>query len=157
MISWTFGIMFLKLFWPSVREKKSSDQEKMLKFEAEGRKFAKWIILYTSWGKMTHCAMADQKEYLFVSLGKESQRKTFPGNGESDGFWTWQHSQYFRIGLRWLGLPPGNKVILYKSCCELFSWNIIWDLDITFCIMIHEHDLSNHNPGVNYVSCMHSK
>ena len=50
--------------------------------------------------KMTHCAMADQKEYLFVSLGKEFRRKTFPGNGESDGFWTWQHSQYFQTGLR---------------------------------------------------------
>ena len=33
------GILFPKLFWTSVRKKCSSDREKLLKFEAEGRKF----------------------------------------------------------------------------------------------------------------------
>ena len=35
------GILLPKLFWPTVREKCSSDREKLLKFEAEGQDFAK--------------------------------------------------------------------------------------------------------------------
>ena len=35
------GILLPKLFWPIVRKKCSSDREKLLKFEAEGREFAK--------------------------------------------------------------------------------------------------------------------
>ena len=35
------GILLPKLFWPTVRENCSSDWEKLLKFEAEGREFAK--------------------------------------------------------------------------------------------------------------------
>ena len=35
------GILLLKLFWPTVRKNCSSDREKLLKFEAEGREFAK--------------------------------------------------------------------------------------------------------------------
>ena len=31
------GILFPKFFWPTVRKKCSSDREKLLKFEAEGR------------------------------------------------------------------------------------------------------------------------
>ena len=34
------GILLPKLFWPTVRKKCSSDQEKLLKSEAEGREFA---------------------------------------------------------------------------------------------------------------------
>ena len=34
-------ILLPKLFWPTVRKNCSSDQEKLLKFEAEGREFAK--------------------------------------------------------------------------------------------------------------------
>ena len=34
------GILLPKLFWPTVRKNCSSDQEKLLKFEAEGREFA---------------------------------------------------------------------------------------------------------------------
>ena len=37
------GILLPKLFWPTVRKKISSDQEKLLKFEAEGREFAKFF------------------------------------------------------------------------------------------------------------------
>ena len=33
------GILLPKLFWPTVRKICSSDQEKLLKFEAEGREF----------------------------------------------------------------------------------------------------------------------
>jgi hypothetical protein len=35
------GILLPKLFWPTVRKKWSSDQEKLLKFEAKGQEFAK--------------------------------------------------------------------------------------------------------------------
>jgi hypothetical protein len=35
------GIFLPKLFWPTVRKKFPSDQEKLLKFEAEGREFEK--------------------------------------------------------------------------------------------------------------------
>ena len=35
------GILLPKLFWPTVRKNCSSDREKILKFEAEGREFAK--------------------------------------------------------------------------------------------------------------------
>ena len=38
----TNGILLPKLFWPTVRKKCSSDQEKLLKFEAEGREFVKF-------------------------------------------------------------------------------------------------------------------
>ena len=32
-----YGILLQKLFWPTVRKNCSSDREKLLKFEAEGR------------------------------------------------------------------------------------------------------------------------
>ena len=35
------GILLPKLFWPTVRKNCSSDREQLLKFEAEGRDFAK--------------------------------------------------------------------------------------------------------------------
>ena len=35
------GILLPKLFWPTLRKNCSSDREKLLKFEAEGREFAK--------------------------------------------------------------------------------------------------------------------
>ena len=35
------GILLPKLFWPTVRKKCSSGQEKLLKFNAKGREFAK--------------------------------------------------------------------------------------------------------------------
>ena len=35
------GILLPKLFWPTVRKNWSSDQKKLLKFEAEGRELAK--------------------------------------------------------------------------------------------------------------------
>ena len=37
----TIGILLPKLFWPTVRKKCSSDREKLLKFKADGREFAK--------------------------------------------------------------------------------------------------------------------
>ena len=37
------GILLPKLFWPTVRKNCSSDQEKLLKFEAKGREFAKCL------------------------------------------------------------------------------------------------------------------
>ena len=36
-----FGILLPKLSWPTVRKNYSSDGEKLLKFEVEGREFAK--------------------------------------------------------------------------------------------------------------------
>ena len=35
------GILLPKLFWPTVRKNCSSDREKLLKFDAEGREFAR--------------------------------------------------------------------------------------------------------------------
>ena len=35
------GILLPKLFWPTVRKNCSSDREKLLKFEGEGREFSK--------------------------------------------------------------------------------------------------------------------
>ena len=37
------GILLSKLFLPTVRKNCSSDWEKLLKFEAEGREFAKFL------------------------------------------------------------------------------------------------------------------
>ena len=37
--------MLPKLFWPTMRSKCSSYQEKLLKFEAEGWEFAKYLRL----------------------------------------------------------------------------------------------------------------
>ena len=37
------GILLPKLFWPTVRKKCSSDRKKLLKFEAEGQEFAKFL------------------------------------------------------------------------------------------------------------------
>ena len=37
------GILLQKLFRPTVRKKYSSDREKLLKFEVEGREFAKFL------------------------------------------------------------------------------------------------------------------
>ena len=37
------GILLPKLFWPTVRKHCSSDREKLLKFEAEGREFSKFL------------------------------------------------------------------------------------------------------------------
>ena len=36
-------ILLPKLFWPSVRKNCSSDREKLLKFEAEGWEFSKFL------------------------------------------------------------------------------------------------------------------
>ena len=38
---WKNGILLPKLFWPTVRKNCSSNREKLLKFEAGGREFAK--------------------------------------------------------------------------------------------------------------------
>ena len=38
-----YGILLPKLFWPNVRKKCLSDREKLLKFEAEEREFAKFL------------------------------------------------------------------------------------------------------------------
>jgi hypothetical protein len=37
------GILLPKLFWPTLRKICSSDKEKLLKFETEGRQFAKFL------------------------------------------------------------------------------------------------------------------
>ena len=37
-----YCILLPKFFWPTVRKNCSSDWEKLLKFEAEGREFAKF-------------------------------------------------------------------------------------------------------------------
>ena len=37
------GILLTNLFWPTVRKNCSSDWDKLLKFKAEGREFAKFL------------------------------------------------------------------------------------------------------------------
>ena len=37
------GILLPEFFWPTVRKKCSSDREQLLKFEAEGQEFAKFL------------------------------------------------------------------------------------------------------------------
>ena len=37
------GILLPKLFWPTVRKNCSRDWDKLLKFEAEGQEFAKFL------------------------------------------------------------------------------------------------------------------
>ena len=37
------GVLLPELFWLTVRKNCSSDQEKLLQFEAEGREFAKFL------------------------------------------------------------------------------------------------------------------
>ena len=37
------GILFPNFFWPTMRKKCSSDKEKLLKFEAEGPDFVKFL------------------------------------------------------------------------------------------------------------------
>ena len=39
------GILLTKLFWPTVRKNCSSDREKLLKFEAEGRELENFLRL----------------------------------------------------------------------------------------------------------------
>ena len=43
MLPKTNGILLPKLFWPTVRKNSSSDWEKLLKIEAEGQEFAKFL------------------------------------------------------------------------------------------------------------------
>ena len=43
-----FGILLPKLFGPTVRKKCSSDQEKLLKFKAEGQEFANFCDHYNN-------------------------------------------------------------------------------------------------------------
>ena len=40
-----YGILLPNLFWPTVRKNCFSDWEKLLKFEAEGREFSKFLRL----------------------------------------------------------------------------------------------------------------
>ena len=40
---WNHGILLPKLIWPTVRKICSSGREKLLKFKAEGRAFAKYL------------------------------------------------------------------------------------------------------------------
>ena len=42
-VTYINGILLPKMFWPTLREYCSSDWEKLLKFEAEGREFAKFL------------------------------------------------------------------------------------------------------------------
>ena len=37
------GILLPKLFWPTVRKNCSSDRERLVKLEAEGREFPKFL------------------------------------------------------------------------------------------------------------------
>ena len=56
----TNGILLPKLFWPTVIKNCSSDWEKLLKFEAEGQEFAKFLrsheqFIQTANGQKNFC------------------------------------------------------------------------------------------------------
>ena len=52
--SW-LSILFLKLFWPTVRNNCSSDGEKLLKFEAEVQEFANFLRLLAQFIQTVKC------------------------------------------------------------------------------------------------------
>ena len=54
------GILLPKLSWPTVRKKYSCDQEKLLKFEAEGQEFTK---LLRSLGQFIQTAVKGQNNF----------------------------------------------------------------------------------------------
>ena len=59
--SFGLGILFPKLFLPIVRKNYSSDREKLLKFEAEGREFANFEI------PRTVCSNSVRSEHFLVT------------------------------------------------------------------------------------------
>ena len=58
--------MFPKLFWPTVRKNCSSDREKLLKFEAEGREFTKFL---RSLEQFIQTIKGQNSEQVLVTLG----------------------------------------------------------------------------------------
>ena len=55
---WNNGILLPKLFWPTARKNCSSDREKLLKFEAEGREFFK--IFEITWRIYSNSERSEQ-------------------------------------------------------------------------------------------------
>ena len=49
------GILLPNLFWPTVRKTCSGDQEKLLKFEAEGQEFANLLTSLEKFNQTVKC------------------------------------------------------------------------------------------------------
>ena len=61
------GILLPKLFWPTVRKNCSSDREKLLKFEAEGREFANFLrSIYSNSERSEQCLVTECFFNLFL-------------------------------------------------------------------------------------------
>ena len=65
--------MLPKLFWPTVRKNCSSDREKLLKLEAEGREFLKFLRLVEQFIQTVHTIqkckkMAGQNTFQILLL-----------------------------------------------------------------------------------------
>ena len=54
------GILLPTLFWPTVRKNCSSDRENVLKFEAEGREFAKFLRSLEQFFQTVNCERSEQ-------------------------------------------------------------------------------------------------
>ena len=65
------GILLPKLFWPTVRKNWSSDWETLLKFEAEGREFAKILSERSEQFLVTECFFN-----LFLEVSQIKKNRT---------------------------------------------------------------------------------
>ena len=72
-VSQRIGILLPKLFCPTVRKNCSSDQEKPLKFEAEGQEFSKILRSLEQFIQ----TVKGQKKFWFLVLFLENNFLTF--------------------------------------------------------------------------------
>ena len=73
--SWT-GILFPKLFWPTVRKNCSSDRETLLKFEAKGWKFANFEITKVHYFSENSCAILSSFKTVVIFNQQKSKTKS---------------------------------------------------------------------------------
>ena len=67
------SILFPKLFWPAVRKNDSTDWEKLLKFEAEGQEFARFLRSQEQLIRTVKAKNNFEKEYFFNLFLEVSQ------------------------------------------------------------------------------------
>ena len=101
------GILLPKLFWPTVRKNCSSDREKLLKFEAEGRECAKFLR------SLKPLQNKKGQKYLGYPRKKQSFYK------EKDCFYL-GHPKFFGPFLFWSGFN-WNNALRFRTCIEMFG------------------------------------
>ena len=123
------SILLPELFWPSVRKKCSTDGKKFLKFETEGREFAKILRLLNR----TICSKSESQNKFWQQIGNflgdlETSRKkkkihflsvfhlsedmVSTGNSWVLPFWTFQAHCLIKMGER-------------LECSQIWSYNSI--------------------------------